>query len=307
MKLDASFLIVLVFVGSGAAAGYAVKSGVVYVPVLTDMARNSRQQAPAQHAWPPRIGETFPELELTSLSGEPLLLSSFKGKVLLIEPVSMSCKACQSFAGADEDNRGPLGADQGGAHQPGLSSLESYVHRFAGVDFDDPGLVYVQVLFYDLQGKRPPTLEEAKAWADHFDLNRPNTVVAIADPKYISQTTRSMIPSFQLVDQDFQLRFDAGKAPRQDLYKELLPALKGMLDGTLNPNETPVVDETTSTATDEAPAEIGGAKQSLPAPQSRETEPASPATPPQTNVNFDKFNTDQLPIVPTPVPAVPNA
>lgn len=217
---------VLIFIGSGAAAGMLLRNGTIDVPVLTKLAGHSEPQAAGQ-MWPPRVGEPFPELKLLGLSGHPISLRDYQGRVMLVEPVAMSCAACQSFSGANQPGVGPF---QNGQVQKDLESLETYVRQFAGTDFEDDRLMYVQILFYDLDGKTPPTVEQARAWAEHFQLNRPNIVVAIADPQYLSQQTRDMIPGFYLIDRAFQLRFDAGKGPRQDLYHDLLPALPSLLE-----------------------------------------------------------------------------
>ena len=85
MKVDASILTVLIFIGAGASAGYVIKSGIVYVPVLTDMSRNAREESVANHAWPPVLGQPYPELQLTGLDGKPVKLSDYKGRVMVIE------------------------------------------------------------------------------------------------------------------------------------------------------------------------------------------------------------------------------
>lgn len=41
-------------------------------------------------AWPPVLGQTFPDLQLQDAQGKPFELSSLRGKVLLIEPVGMT-------------------------------------------------------------------------------------------------------------------------------------------------------------------------------------------------------------------------
>jgi cytochrome oxidase Cu insertion factor (SCO1/SenC/PrrC family) len=45
---------------------------------------------PLSFAWPPVVDETYPDLELTDFRGEVVRLSSFKGRVLLIEPIGMT-------------------------------------------------------------------------------------------------------------------------------------------------------------------------------------------------------------------------
>ena len=40
--------------------------------------------------WPPVVGERYPDLELRDWQGERVQLSSYEGKVLLIEPIGMT-------------------------------------------------------------------------------------------------------------------------------------------------------------------------------------------------------------------------
>lgn len=45
---------------------------------------------PLTVAWPPAVGETYPDLELRGLDGKRVALSSLMGRVLLIEPIGMT-------------------------------------------------------------------------------------------------------------------------------------------------------------------------------------------------------------------------
>lgn len=45
---------------------------------------------PKAIAWPPETGHPYPNLSLVDQTGERVSLSSFKGKVLLLEPVGMT-------------------------------------------------------------------------------------------------------------------------------------------------------------------------------------------------------------------------
>lgn len=40
--------------------------------------------------WPPQPGHAYPDLELVDQTGRPVRLSSFKGRVILVEPVGMT-------------------------------------------------------------------------------------------------------------------------------------------------------------------------------------------------------------------------
>ena len=42
------------------------------------------------HAWPPQVGERYPDVVLQDLDGNEVALSSFEGRVLLVEPIGMT-------------------------------------------------------------------------------------------------------------------------------------------------------------------------------------------------------------------------
>ena len=48
------------------------------------------EQASLPFAWPPVLGQQYPDLQLQDAEGEPFELSSLRGRVLLIEPVGMT-------------------------------------------------------------------------------------------------------------------------------------------------------------------------------------------------------------------------
>ena len=173
--------------------------------------------------WPPELGRPYPDVELHDSRGEPVRLSSFKGKVLLIEPIGMTCPACIAFAGGNQDGRGGL---DGRMPQGGLESIEAYVERYAaGASLDDPDLVFIHLLLYGLD-MHAPTQADARRWREHFGIDRPNQLVLYGDERFINPASYAMIPGFQLVDRDFILRSDAtGHHPTHSLYRDLLPLL----------------------------------------------------------------------------------
>ncbi len=168
--------------------------------------------------WPPVVNQFYPELELCDLSGKRVKLSSFAGKVILLEPIGMSCPACQAFVGGDRK-----GGINGVAPQSGLSSVDALLAA-QGVSSSDPRLVRVQLLLYG-PTLNAPTLAEAQAWAKHFDFGRRNNeILLIGDQRYINQHSYNMIPGFQLIDKNFVLRCDAcGHNPKSNMYTELMP------------------------------------------------------------------------------------
>lgn len=174
--------------------------------------------------WPPVVGRTYPEIELCDLTGKKVKLSSYAGRVILLEPIGMSCPACQAFVGGEKK-----GGINGVTPQGGTSSLESYLAA-AGVSPTDTRVVHVQLLLYG-PSMGVPTLAEAQAWAKHFDFGRrSNEVLLLGDQRYINQHSYDMIPGMQLIDKNFVLVCDAtGHNPRSNLFSELIPSVSKLL------------------------------------------------------------------------------
>lgn len=178
--------------------------------------------------WPPRVGETYPDLTLTDQYGEKVRLRDFAGKVILIELAAVPCHGCQAFAGGNEH-----GGFAGFTAQPGLESIHQYATTYGNVDLGkDPDVVFVQLLLYGKK-MRTPTAEEVGGWASHFHMNespnrsgRPNQFVLRGTPELLTGNVHDRIPGFQLIGRDFVLRSESsGAHPETDLYQQLLPEL----------------------------------------------------------------------------------
>jgi hypothetical protein len=182
--------------------------------------------ANAALSWPPRVGEAYPDLELSDLNGDPVKLSKFRGQAFIIEPVGVTCRGCQAFAGGQQ-----VGGFSGYEPQAGLESFPEYFQQLTGLRFEEQPLLLIQIVFYGRDGGAP-TLQEAQAWERHFAAVAPkNTIVLFADQAMIRPETRSMIPGFQLVDEHFILVSDTGNPPRQSVYEELIPLAKQIVTG----------------------------------------------------------------------------
>jgi hypothetical protein len=180
----------------------------------------------AEALWPPKLGEKYPDLALRNHHGQRVNLSRFSGKVLLIEPIGMSCPACQAFSGGNK-----YGGFAGVRPQKGLDSIEDYFPRYAGgLSLGDKDLIFIQILFYNISMKAP-SLKNAKEWARHFKLETKSQYhVLYADESFINKATYNLIPGFQLVDKSFVLRFDStGHHPKHNLFRQLLPAVPKLL------------------------------------------------------------------------------
>jgi len=177
-------------------------------------------------AWPPEKNRSYPDLELVDQEGQVTRLSDFKGKVILVEPIGIPCQACIAFAGGHE-----LGAFQGIEPQSDLESIESYAKQFGDVRLDDDRVVRVQLLLFD-HAMQAPTLTNAVAWAEHFQMRRSsNEVVLVGTPSMATKDSRDLIPGFQLIDKHFILRSDStGQSPADNLYRKLLPQIRKLID-----------------------------------------------------------------------------
>lgn len=174
--------------------------------------------------WPPQLNQKYPDLQLTDASGKKIQLTKYAGRVILLEPIGMSCPACQAFVGASEH-----GAYPGCSSQQGLPSIEATL-RQNGIEPNDTRLVRIQVLLYSPE-MTAPTLAQTQTWAKHFGFGKnPNEVLLFGDASYIGSAAYNLIPGFQLLDRNFVLRCDAtGHRPKNDLYRELVPMIKGLL------------------------------------------------------------------------------
>jgi len=185
----------------------------------------------ADHIWPPRVGEAYPNLRLRNSKGERVPLERFRGKVILVEPIGMDCPACNAFAGG---NRPGSAGFQGVAPQAGLPSIEEILRDYAGgVSLSDDRLVLVHLLLYAPGQQGPPSLEMARVWAEHFELEESgNTTILVGEDYLIGPESYRMVPGFQLIDRDFVLRYDgSGHRPRHDIWTELMPAVRSLLAG----------------------------------------------------------------------------
>jgi hypothetical protein len=165
-------------------------------------------------AWPPETGKPYPDLVLKDHRGNTVRLSDFKGRVMMIEPIGMTCPACNAFSGAHKKGR-----FQNVTPQANLKSIEEYFPRFAGgITINDPRVVKIHLLLYNMQ-MQGPSVEDAQAWAKHFGLDSDkNSYVLAGGPELVNAASYAMIPGFQLVDKRFILRADSsGHNPRVGL------------------------------------------------------------------------------------------
>jgi hypothetical protein len=173
--------------------------------------------------WPPTLNMPYPDLKLLNQDGKVTQLSQFKGKVILVEPIGMTCAGCNAFA----DSNG-VGGFKGNAQQKGIPSLRKLMSDYARVKLPNRDVVVVHLLLYN-QKMKPPTLKDAKAWAKHFDLNTyDNEYVLVGKKKH---QVYELIPGFQLIDRSFRLVSDStGHRPLNDTYRHTFPMLGKLIN-----------------------------------------------------------------------------
>jgi len=172
----------------------------------------------------PVVGQVYPDLEYIDQNGNPLRISDFKGQVVIVELVGMPCKACHAWSGAHYK-----GKFHGIAPQPGLDSFKNYFTNYTRLRWGNPGITFVQILFYDLDMGHP-TPEDAKNCADHFGFKAAYREYVVV-PKDDLRNNRlyQQIPGFQLLDKNLILRSDATDPNGARLYSELLPSIPALL------------------------------------------------------------------------------
>ena len=176
--------------------------------------------------WPPKLYQSFPDIELIDQTGQLVRMSSFNGQVVLVEYVAMTCSACQAFSGAHD-----VGAYGGVPAQHDLESIEKLFPRYThGIQLDDEQIVFVQILLYDMS-MGAATFEDVRQWAHHFQFDRSkNQVVLVGKKSLLGQASFDLIPGFQLIDRNGVIRADStGHQPHHELYTGLLPMVSVVL------------------------------------------------------------------------------
>ncbi len=180
----------------------------------------------AKSFWPPVLGQAYPDLKLTDQNGKTVQLSSFKGKVILLEPVAMTCAACNAFSGGNQ-----VGPFPGAQAQNGLLSIEEYVAKYSGgASLRKQRIIFVQLVIYNMRNEAP-SKADIKSWANHFKLSGVKNFYVLAGSKdLLTPASWNMIPGFQLIDKNFTLVSDStGHNPKHNLFKTLLPMIKKVM------------------------------------------------------------------------------
>ena len=242
IKVVLLFLCVAVAIGAGI-SGYVENSSPIQVqaspaPAIpvpgasapAEAEATAKDPGPLSHPWPPTRLETFPDLELRDLAGEPVRLSTFKGKVILFEFAGLGHPESIALAG---------GAATGGYKDLASTSEEPALRtqlQEVRVPLDHPDFVHVHVIFHGPSGA---SLEEAREWARHFRLDRrPYTQVLLADAR-LHADVGGRLGTLVLIDRSFTYLRESGKAFLRKSNIALLRVLARELKTAPPPQSTP--------------------------------------------------------------------
>jgi hypothetical protein len=185
------------------------------------------QQPNEVAGWPPKVGLKFPEVALIDHTGAPFDFTNLTGKPTLVEIVAMSCAGCQAYSGGNK-----YGGYGGFPAQTDIQSIDEYFTRFTGgLKLDSNKINFVQIIIYNLR-LEPAEPKQLEAWRQHFHFDeQANAQVLSGGAALANKASFNMIPGFLLLDKDQVVRYDAtGHTPRHNLYTELLPAVRRMIN-----------------------------------------------------------------------------
>lgn len=178
-------------------------------------------------SWPPVENRLYPDMQLYNQDGKLTRLSDLSGNVIIVQPVAMSCPMSQAFSGANQEGKSAFKLC---FPTIGVKEFGERMYEYTGIHAKTPELVFVQLLLYNMSNEAP-TVDDAKAWARHFDLRTSqNRYVLVATPEMVSKKSNILIPGFQLIDRSFILRSDStGLLPKRSLYNHFFPELQRLL------------------------------------------------------------------------------
>ncbi len=185
-------------------------------PKKTALAEVRSSQAAGN--WPPELNVPFPQMIFLTAGLQKRSLDEFRGRVVLIEYVSMASGVTQALAGSTQ--RGPYGAVP---LRTDFKPFESYFPSYSG-GIPAGDIVMVQILMLDHRSQSV-TPEAATAWIRHFDLEARGRVVLIGSSALFRNGGSSLVGGFQLLDKKLVVRADATGDRARTVFTELFPLL----------------------------------------------------------------------------------
>ncbi len=178
--------------------------------------------------WPPKMNKPYPEIELIDQDGKEFKISDLKGKVIVLSFLDMSSPVSQAQSGALLS--GAYGLTQ--ELDKTVDTFDDALRKAIDVDFSLPNedVIEVSVIVYTQDGGQA-SVDDAKNWADHFNLSKDNgEIVAVPKKDIRGEESDKIINGFQLIDKNNILRVDSsGPEPKHNLRMTLVPLLPKLL------------------------------------------------------------------------------
>ncbi len=178
--------------------------------------------------WPAKMNKPYPEIELIDQDGNEFKLSSLKGKVVIVSFIDMSSPISQAQFGAALS--GPFGFTT--QVDKMVYTFDDVLRKELGGDFTLPhdDVVELGIIVYTQDGGQA-SVDDAKSWADHFDLSSEDgEIVAVPKKDIRGEESDKIITGFQLIDKNHILRVDSsGPNPKHNLRMTLVPLLPKLL------------------------------------------------------------------------------
>ena len=174
--------------------------------------------------WPAGMNAEYPDFEVIDQEGNQFSISSLKGKVILVEIVDMMNPVSLSYNGAAE--YGLFGKAES-ADQYEVSLAKTIEKQTQG-SFSLPNeeVIVLKLIVYNQEGTQPSAID-AENWANFYRLKKEDNYFVVVPAKdFRSDETDKIVPGYQLIDRDFNLRVDAaGPAPKHNFKMSLIPRI----------------------------------------------------------------------------------
>lgn len=183
-------------------------------------------------SWPPVENRCYPDMELVNQDGTMTRLSNLAGKIIIVQHVAMNCPVSQALSGANDKNKKAFGLC---FPTRTVKKFTNTLTEFTGLESRNSEIVFVQIIYYNMEGLSP-SLNDAKEWAEHFNLKISNNqYVLVANKRMRGEKSKLLIPGFHLIDRAYVLRSDcAGPLAPRNIYNHFFPILSSLMPSTLN-------------------------------------------------------------------------
>ncbi len=194
------------------------------------MAKGGQLNKNLPEIWPPKMNNVYPDFAMIDQEGREFLLSSLKGKVIIVEYIDISSPVSQAQSGARKF---------GAYYAASSSDIDEYAKPFAevlkkntsgSIVLPNDNIIELKIIIYG-EGGGAGTRDDAQQWAQHFNLKKSdNVIVAVTKNDFRGKESDVIISGFQLLDKNMLLRVDSsGATPKHSLAMTLVPLVPKLI------------------------------------------------------------------------------